>query len=130
LLGGVEEKEGAIGRKKILEVLQVPFKEAKKAINEAAVPEADYQRYIEGVAKKSKEITDAGALRAGKTNSQSRRLTAAARVIQKLSPWLNSLLIKSLTRGEYSGSPEEMLEAKLLLEKVSKQFADCASAIH
>ena len=130
LLGDIEEKEGEKGRKKVLAELQVPFKEAKKAVNEAAVPEDDYQRYIDGVAKKSKEITDAGTIRAGKKNTPPKRISVAARIVQKLGPWVDSILVGSLGEGgECLGSQEEIIEAKIVLEKLSKQFMACVNAI-
>lgn len=128
LIGDIEEKEGVKARKKVAADLKIPFVELKKSVNEAAVPKEDYDRYIEGTLKRGKEITDAGALRAGKKINHSRRLSAAASVVQKLSLWINSSLIKSLLR-DYAGSQEELNEAATILDTLSSQFASAAKEI-
>jgi hypothetical protein len=125
LIGALEEKEGPQARKKVAADLLIPFVDVKKAVNEAAVPQEDYDRYIASTLKRSREITDAGALRAGKEFKKPKLLTAAARVSQKLSVWIDSRLIKSL-EGEYSGSREELKEAAEILEKLSSQFSATA----
>ncbi len=128
LIGGLEEKEGPKARKKAAADLMIPFLEVKRAINEAAVPKKDYDRYIESTLKRSREITDTGALRAGKETKKPRLLSAAARVFQKLSLWADSRLIKALSGG-YAGNKEDLESVAGLLEKLSAQFATAAKEI-
>jgi hypothetical protein len=128
LIGDVEEKEGEKARKKILRELQVPNPEFRRASNESAVPPEDYQRFIDGIAKKSKEITDTGVLRAGKKNIKSKHFSVATRIAQKLSQWLDSKLILSLGK-DYSGTPDEVMETVIILEKLSSQFATTAASV-
>jgi len=129
LIGEIEEKQGTSARKKVAADLKIPFTEVKKAVNEAAVPQSDYDRYIDGTLKRNKEITDAGALRAGKETKKPKLLSVAARICQKLSLWVDSSLVKSLAKKDYVGSKEEILEAARLLEKLSEQFAETAKKV-
>lgn len=130
LVGDIEDTEGVKARKKVAEKLQIPWVILRQSINEAAVSEEDYQRYIRGtLIKFNGEITNAGALRAGKTRKNPRLVSAAVRVHQKLSPWIDSLLIKSLLIKDYAGSEEELNQAVEVLEVLSKEFAEVAKQL-
>ena len=128
LIGALEEKEGPKARKKVAADLKIPFLEVKKAVNEAAVPKEDYDRYIDSTLKRNKEITDCGALRAGKEIKRPKLLSAAARVYQKLYVWIDSSLVRALTR-DYAGNKEDLKRAAEVLEKLSQQFAETAKQI-
>ena len=128
LIGALEETEGVKARKKVAADLKIPFVEVKKAVNEASVSKEDYDRYVQNVLRKNKEITDAGALRAGKEAKKPRLVSAALRVSEKLGVWVDSLLINSLVK-EYAGSKEELRQASEILEKLSTQFSKIAEEI-
>ena len=94
-------------------------------MNESAVPERDYQKYLDGIGLGiglNKEITDSGTARAGKSNNRPKRVTLAVRIILSLSQWVDSIAIKSLADVEYAGTREEILAAADILEKLSQQF--------
>ena len=129
LLNELEDKKGPKAKKEILPALQVSGATAKKWQKDAEIPEKDYERYVEETRKRAKELTNSGLRRAGKENKKSKKLlSAAGRVIQKLSPWVDSLLLRSLGK-DYSGNEEDLKEAANLLEILAAQFAASAKII-
>jgi hypothetical protein len=130
LIGEVEEKDGVKARKKIAADLMIPFTDLKKAVNEAAVPADDYNRYVETSLKRNKEITDAGAIRAGKETKKPKLLSSAQKILMRLGVWKDSKDILGLSRYEgLVGSKEDLDAAATLLEILSSQFAAAAKAI-
>jgi hypothetical protein len=130
LVGDIEDNEGVKARKKVAEKLQIPWVVLKQSINEAAVPEEDYQRYVRGtLIRFNGEITNAGALRAGKqANKPTVRPTVAVSVYQKLRQWVGSRLVKSLLK-DYAGNKEELIQAAEVLETLAKEFGEVAQQL-
>jgi len=116
-------------RKQTASDLKIPAPIVKKYIKDAAVPESDYSRWVEEKRKKGKKLTDAGLRRIGKPQKGHKKLTAAERVLQGLTPWLNSVLLRSVGRGEYAGSQFNLDAVSTLLEQLITQFAECVTQI-
>lgn len=129
LLNEIEDKDGQKAKKNILPIIGISGAIAKRWQKDAEVPNTDYERYVDECHKKLKELTNSGLRRAGKENKPSKLLSTAGKILKNLSPWLNSSLIKSVARKEYVGTAEEIRQVSELLEKLSKQFLDCANQI-
>ena len=129
LLNEIEDKHGPKAKKNLLTSLETSAAIAKKWQKDAEVPNSDYERYVEETRKRAKEFTNSGLRRAGKEKASPRVLSVTSRILKKLTPWVDSTLLRDAGRKKYSGPNEELLQVANLLEKLSVQFFDCAKKI-
>ena len=134
LFNEIEKKGGNKALRETIDKLEelgitVPSKFTRRWRKEAQVSEMDFEKHLNEVREKSKELTDSGVAKAGKEKGKPVLLSAAAKILKSLSKWKDSSLIKSAIRREYAGTSEELQQVSILLKILSEQFRIAAEAI-